>query len=430
MPLQVRLCKPLLSCLDLKHSHTERFHKLANVDDALDLFLGLVGKTHFKTESVPVREAFGRVLADDVVARFDIPSFDRSVVDGFAVRFVDLSAESKPIILKISGESRLGKICNLAVKEGQSIKVATGSFVPKGADVVLPVEDVIQSSRGRISFSGNASLGQNILRKGEDVVRGKIVLAKGRRLRPQEIGLLNATGSVKVSVVKKPRVAVISTGNELVEATRRIPPGRIVDINRVILSGMIREYGGHTVDLGIVRDHKVTIVRALKKAINSSDLVFVTGGSSVGRDDMVPSCINSLGKPGMLIHGIAMRPAMPTGLAVVNRVPIISAPGVPVSMMFAFLVFGQPCITKLGGTHLDALPINAKTSERLKGSMGFRTFVRVSLKRQGDELVVMPVKSQFSSVFMSVVEADGYVVIPENVAQIPPNQLVNVKLFR
>jgi molybdenum cofactor synthesis domain-containing protein len=230
--------------------------------------------------------------------------------------------------------------------------------------------------------------------------------------------------------MKRPRVAILSTGNELVDSPPSRSSSRIVDINRLVLSGKVRQLGGTVIDFGIVKDRKGLIIRALEKAVNSSDMVLVSGGSSVGQKDLVPSCINAVGKPGMLVHGVAMRPAMPTGLASVDGVPIISLPGFPVSAMFAFLIFGAPMIAKLsGGKSLPKARLQARTSEPIKGVKGYRTFVRVALRRTKRGFTARPVDSQRASVMMSIVAADGFVVVPEKTGIIPKESLVDVTLL-
>jgi molybdopterin molybdotransferase len=400
------------------------------VDIALKRFLKAVESRQVKSELLPISKAAGRVLAADVVASRDLPSHDLSIVDGFAVRSIDFEhLPSEPLVLKRVGESILGKPCKATVKRLQAIAVSTGSIVPMGADSVVPVEDVTFLPRGSVLLTIRALCGQNIVLKGEDVSRGKVVLKKGACLRPQDLGLLKAMGVGKISLVAKPRVAVISTGSELVETLHKASSGQIVDINRLILSSMVTRSGGVAVDLGIVKDRKGSIITALKRAIECSDLVLVSGGSSVGRRDLIPPCVNALGKPGMLVHGVAMRPSMPTDLAVVKKTPIISLPGFPVSAMFAFLVFGRPMIGKLGGMRIVDRTETAVLADPVRGVKGFRTFIRVTLRKTPKALLAEPVRSQKSSVLMSMISADGYIIVPEDANEVLANHSVKVTLL-
>jgi molybdenum cofactor synthesis domain-containing protein len=223
----------------------------------------------------------------------------------------------------------------------------------------------------------------------------------------------------------------MSTGSELVEKSARMLRSKIVDINRLILLEMVAECGGKGVDLGIVDDDPQNILDALRKALRSCDLILVSGGSSMGQRDLVPECIDMLGRPGMMVHGVAMRPAMPTGLALVDHVPIISLPGVPVSAIFAFRVFGLPMVSRLLGTQeVTTMTANAVLSEKVRGVLGYRFFVRVKLKKTERGLVAEPMKSQKSAVLKSMVDADAYVVIPEGVNEIQANETVEVTLLR
>ena len=415
----------------MNHAH-EGFQNLRNVDDALASFIKTIEHRRLKTELQAMSRALNRVVAEEIIAKIEVPFFDRSVVDGFAVRSSDTegATEARPVVLEIAGESRLGEVYKGNVPDRCAIAVATGSIVPKGSDSVVPIEDVTQLDRRKISLARGVKSGENILRKGEDVSRGKIVLEKGRRLHAQDLGVLKTLGIKEVRVVRRPHVAVFSTGNELVEAFRGKSSSQTVEINRMVLSAKIGELGGCVIDLGIVTDRKEDIIRALRRAVRLSDLVLISGGSSVGQRDLVPSCIDVVGKPGMLVHGVAMRPAMPTGLASVNGIPVISLPGIPVSAMFSFLVFGRPMIARLAG--MSAVPeskVSARTATLIKGWKGFRTFVRVALKDTADGFTATPVESQRSSVMMSIVRADGFVVVPEDAAAIPAEQLVEVTLF-
>jgi molybdopterin molybdotransferase len=403
------------------------------VDDALTVFLEAVKMYRPKAESRPIATCAGRVLAENVTARQDLPSSDRSVVDGFAIRSVDVqsASASNPVVIHVIGESRLGEGCSLIVGDLEAVSVATGSTVPEGADSVVPVEDVSQMARSQISLTSPVAEGLNIIRKGEDFSRGQVVLEQGRRLRPQDLGALKLLGFAKVRVARRPRVGVMSTGSELVEKNGRRSRRKVVDVNRLILSTMVAECGGEPVDLGIVKDDRRSILGALRNGLRFCDLILVSGGSSVGQRDLVPGCINSLGRPGMMVHGVAMRPSMPTGLAVVNCVPIISLPGFPVSAVFAFRVFGRPMISKLlGARDVEEGRLQAVLSETVRGLSGYRSFVRVRLRVREGGLVAEPLKIQKSSALASMVDADAYVVIPEGVNEILADERVEVTLLK
>jgi len=406
------------------------FKSLANVDNALTLIVdSVVGRT-IKVERVDLAKSAGHILGEDIVARVNLPSVDRSIVDGYAVRVGDTKNASTefPVSLNLVGESVLGRDCTIAMKANETIAVATGSIMPKGADAVVPIEDSTPLSDDVIGITLGTRVGQNVVRKGADLGPGKLVLSKGRRLRPEDVGVLKALGieRVKVRVLS---VGIMSTGNELTDSVKK-SKGKIVDINRLVLGSMVAELGSVPVDLGIIPDREDVLLKALRMAIRSCDMVIVTGGSSVGKRDLVPRCINKLGKPGMLVHGVAMRPSMPTGFGIVDHTPIMSLPGVPVSAVFAFRVFGRPLIAKLldAGEIVDPV-LEARLVENIRGVSGYRTLVRVIVKKTERGLIAEPLKTQSSSIFMSIVAANGYVTLQERESELKAGDTVKVTLI-
>ena len=413
--------------------HTEGFRQLTQVDDAMHVFFEAVGNMEITVESILIQDAVGRILAREAIARSYLPPADLSALDGYAVRSNDLrdASQTNRVVLRIVGESRLGEPCHLRIASGQAVVVATGSCMPQGADAVVMVEHTSRLHENGIEVTSVAALGQGVTEKGTDFAPGRRVLSKGRRLRPEDIGALKALGLSKVLVARRIRVGVLSTGNELVNSQRTRVGAKIVDVNRPIISAMLKELGAEPIDLGIVRDEPREIRQALLKGLRSSDVVLVTAGSSVGKKDLVPSCINSLGRPGMLVHGIAMRPAMPTGLAVVNRKPIVSLPGFPVSAIVAFKTFVRPLLAQLSGFPMPVeRSIRAVLKERISGAPNLRTFVRVKVEKGQSGFLASPLKVQRSSVLTSMVDANGIVTIPESVGSIEAGEEVDVSLTR
>ena len=415
----------------MKSMHTEGFRQLTKIEDAIDVFFEAIGGIKQRVESILIQDAVGRVLAGDVIARSYLPADNLSSLDGYAVRSNDLrdAAQTNRVVLRIVGESKLGEPCHLKIASGQAVVVATGSCMPQGADSVVMVEHTGGLMENMIEVYSAATLGQGVTKKGTDFAPGRRALRKGRQLRPEDIGALKALGLSKVLVVRRIRVGVLSTGNELVNSQRSNNGAKIVDINRPIISAMVKELGAKPVDLGIARDEAREIRQALTKGLRGSDVVLVTAGSSVGKKDLVPSCINSLGRPGMLVHGIAMRPAMPTGLAVVNRKPIVSLPGVPVSAMVAFKIFVRPLLAKMSGHPVPVeRSIRAVLKERISGAPNLRTFVRVKVEKVQAGFLAWPLKDQRSSLLTSMVDANGIVTIPESVRSIEAGEEVDVRL--
>jgi molybdenum cofactor synthesis domain-containing protein len=411
--------------------HTEGFRQLTKIEDAIRVFFEAVGDMKMTVESIPIMDAVGRILARDVFAQSYLPATDLSALDGYAVRSNDLrdASQTSRVVLRIVGECRLGEPCHLKIASGEAVVVATGSCMPKEADVVVMVERTSRLRENMIEVRSAVTLGEGVTQKGADFAPGRRVLPRGRRLRPEDVGALKALGLSKVFVVRRIRVGVLSTGNELVNSQQTNKGAKVVDINRPVISAMVKELGAEPVDLGIARDEVREIRQALTKGLRGSDVVLVTAGSSVGKRDLVPSCINNLGKPGVLVHGIAMRPAMPTGLAVVNRKPIVSLPGFPVSAIVAFKAFVRPLLAKLSGFPMPAeRSIRAVLKERISGAPNLRTFVRVKVEKVQAGFLAWPLKVQRSSLLTSMVDADGIVMIPESVGAIEAGEEVDVSL--
>ncbi len=414
------------------HVHSKGFRDVTRIGDALEILMRAIGRPAIKVERVTVSGSLGRVLAEDIVSGRYVPQVDKSTMDGYALRSQDVveASETKPVALQVVAESRISEVCKAAIKVGEAVAVATGSMMPVGADSVVMIEKTTQLPRDRMFVHEPTKQGLNILKKGEDVSPGTSVLKKGHRVRPQDLGIMLELGVRTVQVIRRPKVGIIPTGNELTRSPRARDLARIVDVNTPILSAMVREAGGTPVDLGIARDREVEITAKLRRGLKSCDLLLVSAGSSVGRRDLVPKCINAIGKPGMLVHGMAMRPSLPTGLAVVEGKPILSLPGFPVSAMVAFRIVGRPLIARLLMTlEVPEPSVKAVLKERVSGANGLRVFVRVSVSRQGDGLVAMPLRSQRSSELMSMVSANGIVTVPEGIAGYEAGQTVDVTVI-
>jgi len=405
------------------------FRKLMRVEAALRLAFASV-ETVKGIERVRIERALGRVLARKIVAKKYLPPHDIAVVDGYAVRSIDLRHPSrKPVTLRLVGRSKIGELSRIRLRRGETVAVATGSMMPRGGDAAVMIEDTKMRVGNRVEFRESIKPLEGVTRQGDDLKPGRVVLERGSRLRPEDIGVLKALGLTSVQVVRRVRVAILSTGDELVNKARRGDSAKTVDLNRPILKGMLRELGASVVDLGIVKDDEAAIKGALRRGLSYADLVLVTAGSSVGNSDLVSRCINSLGKPGMIVHGVAMRPAMPTGVAAIGGKPVVSLPGFPVSAVFAFRVFVRPLIAKLVGAPDTHDPtITATLSERIHRIKGGRTFVRVRVRKVRSGYVAVPVAAQRSSILTSIVDANGIVTIPESMSQMDAGTKVWVTL--
>jgi len=410
--------------------HDEGFQRLTTVEDAKRILFDTLGPAKVRKERIPVEKARVRVLAVDITSDRYLPPADRSVVDGFAVRSddVQLASEDTPVVLHVIGESKIGYAPPKRIGKGEAVVAATGSILPGGADAVVMVERTKRIDKSRVAIYASVNPGQGVSKKGEDIVPGNLVFPKGSRLRPEDLGILKALGLRRVTVASKPKVAVLSTGNELTDSTIRRGLHKVADLNRPVLSAMVEELGGSALDVGIARDDEHEILGHLRKAWSLADMVLVSAGSSVGKKDLVPECINKLGRPGMLVHGVAMRPALPTGLAVVKGKPIVSLPGFPVSAIVAFRAFAKPLLSRMLGAREPGLFVKARLVESVEAHSGLRTFIRVAVRMTPDGYVAEPLKVQRSSVLMSIVQANGIITIPENIARVEAGQLVDVEV--
>lgn len=399
------------------------FQKLTPVEEALELLLNSLKLEPLETVSISLAEALNHILAEDVIAEEDLPSFDRSAVDGYAVKANDTLGASQfnPKTLKLTKADRL--------LEGEAKEVWTGSPLPEGADAVLMLE-YVKRLNDEIEVWVAVTPGENVSRKGEDVAKGEVAVKAGTRLKPHHLGLIAALGRSHVTVFEKPKVAVLATGNELVEPGHKPKKGQVFEVNRLIISSLCRELGAEPVDLGIARDNSDEISGKIRSGLEKANIVVTIGGTSVGASDLVPAAINSLGKPGVIVHGIAMRPAMPTALAVVNNKPIIVLSGNPVAAMFGFEVFARPLILKMLGAEHESRPVlKAKVTRRISTALGRKTFVRVRVFQRNGEFYAEPVSTRGSGVISTMTRANGYVVVPENREGLEANETVVVHMF-
>jgi len=400
------------------------FQKLATIEEARKLFFNSLKFGQRKTEMVLLWSALNRVLAEDLIAEEDLPRFDRSAVDGYAVKAEDTfgASQFKPKTLKLTNASE--------VKSGEAKPVWTGNPLPKGSDAVLMLENVKPVGDSEIEVWTAVTPGENVSKRGEDVAKGEIALKAGTRLKPHHLALISALGRSKVKVFEKPKVAILATGNELVEAGRKPREDQIYETNRVLLASLCCELGAEPIDLGIAKDDVHEISEKLKHGLEGADAVITTGGTSVGASDMVPTVINRLGEPGVLVHGVAMRPAMPTALAIVNDKPIVVLSGNPVAAFFGFEVFARPLILKMQGIENEPRPVvTARLTRRTSTALGRKTFVRVRVFQQNGEFYAEPISARGSSIISTLTRANGYVIVPENREGLEEGETVQVHLF-
>ncbi len=399
------------------------FQKLTRVDEALRIFLQAVEFRKLKSSLVHVGSSLNRVISEDIFADADLPAFDKSAVDGFAVRAGDVAgaSQSKPKTLHILQGDRIIR--------GNSKRVWTGNAIPAGSDAVVMLEDAKESDE-RVEIWNPVSPGENVSPKGEDLRKGDIAIKRGIWLRPQHLGLLSAMGCENVRVTERPKVGIIATGNELVEVGNELRRGQIYESNRLVLGSLCANSGATGVDLGLVGDDPEKIREKLKSALENCDLVLTTGGTSVGVSDLVPDVVNSLGHPGILVHGVAMRPGMPTALGVVDGKPIVVLPGNPVAAMIGFDVFAKPIIDRFSGHSSDSqCVVQAKMCSRVATTLGRRNFVRVRVVIRGGELWAEPISVRGSGLISTMTKSNAFVIVPENREGVEKGEVVSAQLF-
>ena len=384
------------------------------------------------TEVISTSAAHGRVLAECVTAPHPLPPFPRSTVDGYAVQAKDTfgASGSLPAYLRLIGEVLMGKSPTLEVRPGQAAQVHTGGAIPAGADAVVMLEDTQLIDGSEIEVHSASGVGQNILLEGEDVQQGDVVLEPGTVLRPQEIGGLMALGMTSVSVAVSPRVGILSSGDEVVPPEMEPGPAQVRDINSYTLSAIIGRLGGKPILRGIVPDQHDALFEVVKQAHQEDDLIVITAGSSVSARDITGDVIQSLGEPGVLVHGISIKPGKPTILAIADDIPLIGLPGNPVSALVVGTLILAPLIRRFLGVQrvLPAPQVAARLSVNVVSQAGREDYLPVRLQESEEGTIAEPVFGRSNLIF-TLVRADGWIHIPTNATGLSAGTDVLVTLF-
>jgi len=400
------------------------FQKLTPIEESLRLFLDAAHAKKPKPVVIPLVSALNRILAGNIIAKEDLPRCDRSAVDGYAVRAKDTvgASQFKPRTLQLIEGGLVGKC--------QVIQVWTGNPIPEGANAVVMLENT-KKTKDNIDVWTVVTPYENVSRRGEDVPKGRIAVTAGIRLKPHHLGLIAALGYTEVAVFEIPKIGILATGNELVDVGSKRSQSQIFDANTHILSALTRELGAEPIRLGVVKDNIDEIRSKVKLGLEKADAILTSGGTSVGGSDLVPEVIGKMGKPGVIVHGIAMRPGMPTALALVKGKPIIVLPGNPVAAMVGFEVFARPLMCRmLGLKEEEQRPIvTAKMTRKIATSLGRKTFVRVLVSERNGEYLAQPISARGSGIISTMTQANGYVIVPENREGLAEGEFVSVHLF-
>ncbi|OCA82335.1 molybdopterin molybdenumtransferase MoeA [Bacillus sp. FJAT-27225] len=384
-------------------------------------------------ENRRLEDALGYVLAKPVQAREDVPGFDRSTVDGYAVRAADTfgSSESMPGFLTVAGEVEMGKYASIPVGFGEAVYVPTGGMIPNGSDSVIMIEHC-EEIGGLLNTYKQVAPGENIIRKGEDIAAGELLLDAGTRLRPQEIGALASLGIIEVPVYRRIKAGYLSSGDEIVPfETAELKLGQIRDINFLTIAGLAREWGIEIVYGGIVPDTYEEFQKRASILYEQVDCLILSGGSSVGAKDYTTDVIQSLGSPGVYVHGISIKPGKPTILAMADGKPIIGLPGHPASAMIIFRLFGERVLKRLQGETLEkrADRIYARITKNIPSSPGRSDYIRVRLFEQENEWWADPIIGK-SGLITTLVKSDGIVEVSSEKEGIAQGEYVPVIVSR
>jgi molybdopterin molybdotransferase len=407
---------------------------LITVAEAKNILLDRLTGIKPETEFVPLLEALDRILAEPIRSRDNIPPHPRSVMDGFAVSAADTfgASESMPCYLQITGNVAMGEMPEGSISKGCCFQIATGGFLPAGADAVVMHEHTVPVDETMIEIIKAGGSGTNIIGIGEDIAEGEEALSAGHLLRPHDLGLLAALGVDTVQVYKKIRVGILSTGDEIIPHTEAPSPGKIRNINSIALAGLVQRAGGIVQDYGIVSDQKEIFFPTMQKAVTENDIVLFSGGSSVGVRDLGEQAVEALGPPGILVHGVKLKPGKPVLIGLSGNTPVFGLPGHPVSALVCFDMFVKPAIEKISGAASSAdtalASVSATLGRNINSAAGRLDLVRVRLQKNGNSVIAEPVRGR-SGAISTLSRAHGYFLIDEESQGVAQDSTVEVFLY-
>lgn len=403
--------------------------KVVTVEEAKKSLEPFIKQLNRQKESVPIEKACGRYTSQNITVREDVPGFSRSTMDGFAVNSVDTfgASAAMPAYLEVAGEVKMGEEATLELSPGEAMQIATGGMLPPGADAVIMIEDTEWLDDSTIGVLKPVAPGENVVRKGEDISQGEILITENHCLRPQDLGALAAVGIDKVTVWKPLNTGIISTGNELVSPEERIRPGRIRDINSYTLYGLVQEAGGNPSLYGIVKDDFRELKERVEDALQDNDIVLLSGGSSVGTRDHTLRVLQEMEGFQILFHGISVKPGKPAITAAGNGKLVFGLPGHPVSAMVAFKVLVEPVVTGQLQNKQKLNFVKATITRSLSSTPGREDHVRVKLIFKEGQLFAEPVLGK-SALINTMVKSHGEIVIPLGEEGVGAGEEVTVEL--
>ena len=404
--------------------------KVDTIQQVLEKMEYHFGDIKLQMEMINIEETVGRTAAEDVYSKYNIPDFNRSTVDGYAIVASDSFGvtDSIPVFLDVIGQVEMGKSIDIVISKGKTAYVPTGGMVPPGADAMIMIEHIEEMDSSTIAAYSSTAPGENVIKVGDDVSKGDKLIHKGKLLRPQDIGVLTATGVRQVMVFEKPRVAVISTGDEIADPFGELKFGEIRDINTYTLSAMLEEMGAVVTVKSVIKDEYELLKSAVEAALENNHIVIISGGSSVGIKDVTAKVIDAMGEPGVFVHGMAVKPGKPTIVGKARGKALFGLPGHPVSAVIVFKVLIGHFIARLMDRENLKLQIPAVCSVNVHSSPGKETFQMVELQKVENGYLAVPLHGKSGAISL-VSKAQGYVRIPHNKEGINKGEIVMVELL-
>ncbi|WP_352419647.1 gephyrin-like molybdotransferase Glp [Proteiniborus sp.] len=388
------------------------FFNVVSVEEGKKMMLETFKEFNFELEEINILDSINRVLAEDILAYNNVPEFNRSTVDGYAVKSSDThgASESIPSFLSLLGEVRMGENTDIKISSGEAIYVPTGGMIPDGADAVIMIEYAEKLDDSTLMAYKPLSCGENTILKGDDIKKGEKVIEKGKKLTPQDIGALAALGISKIKVFKKPRFFIISTGDEIVDIDEKLTMGKVRDINGYALYSLIVKLGGEVVGRSIVKDDFELLRNSVEEALFLSDIVIISGGSSVGTRDYTSKVINSFNGKGVFIHGVSIKPGKPTIIGEGKGKPIIGLPGHPVSSVIVFKVFIEYFMKYMMNVKENINKTTAILDFNFPSSPGKETYQMVNTIERNGKTYAVPSFGK-SGMITLLSKSDGYIVL-------------------
>jgi len=403
--------------------------KVKTIDEMKNIIKETFRALTLEKETIDLSAGLGRVLSADIVSTMDVPHFDRSVVDGYAVKLTDVQGAGSAIpgFLRIVGEVQMGKETTESLNQGETLYVPTGGMVPAGTEAMIMIEYTEKLGEKDLAIYTNAGANENMMRIGDDIRNGELVFSRGHLLRPQDIGVLSALGYLQVEVYKRPRLSIISTGDEIIRPGETPKPGEVIDINTPALAAVAKRLGADVISTAYARDDQEEICKAVELGIKNGDMVILSGGSSMGEKDYTVQVIDGLGE--VLLHGLAVKPGKPTILGSVLQKPVIGLPGQPAAAIMVLMIVLQEFMKR----YYDQDSFNNQTiqgvlMENIHASPGRRTFQTVAIKKTEKDIEIRPTHGK-SGMITLLSYSDGYIEITENEEGKNAGDRVEVTLF-